>query len=586
MSGNSIQYSSRTYTTILNDINAVPDLADKPEWFKRLIAGVGDSLSIWNNAAANQSFLRTAFTRQAVADLLALIDYQLTPYTTSSGTQMFYLKTSASLPITFTATDLKAVSQGSSTISSRKFEARSGTTVSSSTGNFTAAAGTTLTVASDFALTGHKIRVSTTGTLPSPLVAGTDYYVVYANATTISLATSLSNAIAGTLITFAGAGTGTHTWTKYSFTSTLYQQETVTSETVGTSDGATEWQTFKLGKKYPLKDTFSVTVNSVGWTQVTTLVNSGVADKHYKVLVLANNEMSIMFGNGTYGAVPPAFDVIVSYAVGGGTQSNVANLNTVTAYSGASTDIDGTFNATAYTGGADEQGLEDAKILGPLLLKARDRFVTEEDGESLAEAYGGLSLVNVIRNYYGVLTCKVVGIANGGGNPSGALQAAIQTYLADRTPLAEVSVTFGNATLTTKVVTIAVKMRTGYTYATESPYILLGMKMFFSETGKEIYKKYLNYGTAAAITLINTIFGTAFTASTDGTKIARLCSGLELFYRTFGDTIQQSDFYTYVQGYVEGIDYITMTLPSFPILLASDEITTHTSSTFNLSEVP
>ena len=87
-----IKYSSRTYQTILNDINNVDNLADKPDWFKRMIAGVGDICSMINNAQANNSYLSTAFTRQAVKDMCRLIGYEMPEQTTSEGTQLFYFQ--------------------------------------------------------------------------------------------------------------------------------------------------------------------------------------------------------------------------------------------------------------------------------------------------------------------------------------------------------------------------------------------------------------------------------------------------------------------------------------------------------------
>ena len=76
MAGNPIKFDSETFNTILADINSDLTLVDKPEWFKRILAGIGDVLSVQRNASANQSFLRTAFTRKAVTDLLVLIDFQ------------------------------------------------------------------------------------------------------------------------------------------------------------------------------------------------------------------------------------------------------------------------------------------------------------------------------------------------------------------------------------------------------------------------------------------------------------------------------------------------------------------------------
>lgn len=60
-------------------------------------------------------------------------------------------------------------------------------------------------------LTGTRVRVSTTTTLPSPLLAATDYYLIKVSDTTCKLATSYANAIAGTAIDITTTGTGTHT---------------------------------------------------------------------------------------------------------------------------------------------------------------------------------------------------------------------------------------------------------------------------------------------------------------------------------------------------------------------------------------
>jgi len=62
-------------------------------------------------------------------------------------------------------------------------------------------------------LTGTRVRLTTTTTLPAGLSTGTDYYVIKASDTTFKLATSYANAVAGTQINITDAGTGTHTVT-------------------------------------------------------------------------------------------------------------------------------------------------------------------------------------------------------------------------------------------------------------------------------------------------------------------------------------------------------------------------------------
>ncbi len=90
---------------------------------------------------------------------------------------------------------------------------------SGATATFTADAGTdvlTLSISNANFATGIPVTVSTTGTLPAPLVAGTTYYVIRVgssttNPGTIKLATTYANAIANVPIdiTLAGAPTNT-----------------------------------------------------------------------------------------------------------------------------------------------------------------------------------------------------------------------------------------------------------------------------------------------------------------------------------------------------------------------------------------
>lgn len=82
---------------------------------------------------------------------------------------------------------------------------------------FTADAGTDLctwTSTANFPsniLTGTRVRLTTTTTLPAGLALATDYYVIKMSDTTFELASSYANAIAGTQINITDAGTGTHT---------------------------------------------------------------------------------------------------------------------------------------------------------------------------------------------------------------------------------------------------------------------------------------------------------------------------------------------------------------------------------------
>jgi hypothetical protein len=68
--------------------------------------------------------------------------------------------------------------------------------------------------------TGDGVKVSSTATLPSPLVAGTTYHAIKATDTTYQLATSVTNAFAGVAIALTNmtsAGTGQHTLTQVNY---------------------------------------------------------------------------------------------------------------------------------------------------------------------------------------------------------------------------------------------------------------------------------------------------------------------------------------------------------------------------------
>jgi hypothetical protein len=59
-----------------------------------------------------------------------------------------------------------------------------------------------------------RVFLTTSGTVPAPLVAGTNYWTIRVNATTSRLATSYANAVAGTFIDLTTQGTGTQTLTR------------------------------------------------------------------------------------------------------------------------------------------------------------------------------------------------------------------------------------------------------------------------------------------------------------------------------------------------------------------------------------
>jgi hypothetical protein len=558
----------------MNDINSDSELVDKPIWWKRIWAGVGDVISMCLNAVANLSFLTTAFTEKAVDRLLVLIDYQRTPLTTSTGGVFFYIKRAATFPFTVAIGDVVAYSESSSVVSSMRFEATAAVTFTAVTEAAVSASAATdkWTVAQTYK-TGELIQFTTATSLPTAvggnLAVATDYYVIYVSATEIRIARTLALAYAGTYIDMTSAGVGAHAINRFSKSVTMYQQKTTSNYVVGTSDGITEWQEYILPDKGIIRSTVVVSINAVTWTRVDTFVYSGVADTHFKVNFMTDGTVSIMMGDGVYGAIPGAFPIYVTYAVGGGLVSNVSTLGKINVYGGSDSNITGVSNYEAFTGGGDKESIESAKIIAPILLKTRDRFITVEDGETLAFNYGGIARVNIVKNYYGLLSCMCIIVPNGGGAPSGSLKTAIDTYLTDRSILGSIDVRVVDPTYVATPVSIGVKMLTGFVFATIDPMIQFAIKLLVSESTYEIQQYLISNGISSTVTYINTLWTFSFTAA-DYNEIIRLVELVKA--PNFGENIEQSDFYALLDS-VTGVDYITIALPAaFPVTFTASQI--------------
>lgn len=84
----------------------------------------------------------------------------------------------------------------------------------------------TIPSTNDFLQSGQAVVLTTTGSAPGGLTAGATYYAVRGSSTVLGLATSVANAILGTIINITSTGSGTHTLT-----------QTLTARTAGVDGG-------------------------------------------------------------------------------------------------------------------------------------------------------------------------------------------------------------------------------------------------------------------------------------------------------------------------------------------------------------
>lgn len=557
--GNPIQYTSRTFQTILADINSDKELADKPEWFKRMIAGVGDVMSMCLDAQANNSYLETAFTRDAVKKLCALIGYTLGIHTTSSGKLKFYLRDTTVFPVTVLREDLCAVY---GRISSMRFESRSDVTLNTTTQTVTGVGHTNYIDAQTDVIFETYDKVLVSGQLDG-------YYYLKVDGQNIYFALSPEDI---KLERFVTVTTGSYTLKLYTVTATCYQQESKETVNLGNSDGSTAWQSFNLPDADVLQETLVVTINEEEWTRVDNFSESVATSKHYRLDYNNDGTSKIVFGDGVYGKIPENFPIFAQYAVGGGATTNITASDVINVYAGGNENVEGVTNPSAFQGGSDPESMTSAKILAPMSLKTRDRFVTVEDGLQLLYTSGYISIAYVWSNYYGSLSCKVNGVAKGGGNPSADVKSQLQQYLIDRSVLGSLDIRFVDTVFETVDIQINVSLNIGYDFAVVSPYVEQCAKLFFTECGKEIVDIYISQGLERAVQLINQIFITNW--QTTDSQIASMLEYItKIGYRNFGETIHESNLVSMISGCVEGVNHLTVS-NIFPIACARDVITT------------
>lgn len=127
------------------------------------------------------------------------------------------------------------------------------------------------------------------------------------------------------------------------------------------------------------------------WQRQATLLWSLSNDPHFVVRIDENDAAEIVFGDGTYGRIPPAAAPIrARYLTGGGSAGNIGP-NTVTVItSGVSVQATVT-NPVGASGGADRETIEHARTHGPAVFRSQQRAVTAADFAALAESYPGVA---------------------------------------------------------------------------------------------------------------------------------------------------------------------------------------------------
>lgn len=211
----------------------------------------------------------------------------------------------------------------------------------------------------------------------------------------------------------------------------------ITTELIGTSDGS-DLQTFSLANNPVVSGSITVYVQNpafgttsgqdpiLPWNQVQSLQQSGSSDLAWSQTVDANGVVTVHFGDGLNGAVPPAgLNIYANYRVGGGTVGNLA-ANSITDIASAITGV--TITASSSTsGGTAAETIDQIRTNAPRAFTTQQRAVTLADYGNLAMSLPVVSQANAVANTYTNITVYVTG--QGNTVPTQATLDTVTAYL-------------------------------------------------------------------------------------------------------------------------------------------------------------
>ncbi len=392
-----IDYMARDYESLLQ---AMQDLIPQklPEWadyaneadfgnvLLELFAHIGDILSYYQDRVANESFLGTARTRRSVIEHLRLIGYKL-------GTAA---PAAASLSLTAPGTV-------NATVTINKGDA--------------------------FATKSQKNRPSVRFeyTRDAPL--------------TIDFSTIAADPVSGRK-TFGSVLAGIP----------VEEGRLIRDEVLGTSDGSPN-QRYTLAHpglilrppgtaQEASRDVLLVTQLAAvvdAWTLQETLAFSQASQQDYVIEIDENDQATVIFGDGAFGAVPETGALIrATYRVGGGQAGNVSANTIKTIVNAPQLALLGATatNPDPATGGADRESIEHAVRHAPAVFRSLRRAVTAGDYQALALSFKGVGKVRAVATGWNEVTLYVA--PDGGGKVSDVLEAGLKAYFEDKRMLSQI----------------------------------------------------------------------------------------------------------------------------------------------------
>ncbi len=172
------------------------------------------------------------------------------------------------------------------------------------------------------------------------------------------------------------------------------------------------------------------------WRLQDSLAFSREGQKDFLVEIDENDQATVIFGDGAFGAIPAAgAEIRVTYRVGGGLKGNVLKNTIQTIVDAPQLTLIGAkaTNPAAATGGAERENISDAVRHAPGVFRSLKRAVTADDYEALALEFTGVGKVRAEGTNWNTVTLFIA--PQGGGHVSDVLEANLLAYFEDKRPV-------------------------------------------------------------------------------------------------------------------------------------------------------
>jgi hypothetical protein len=245
-------------------------------------------------------------------------------------------------------------------------------------------------------------------------------------------------------------------------------------DTSFTSDGTAD-QEFSISDTDVEDDNYHVYFDDEEWTEVTTFISSTSTSKHYRLVHELDDTLTVIFGNDIRGAIPESgLTIRFEYVRSDGLIGNVYQTGRITTLNDTIYDEDGdtvtttVTNSTTFTGGDDEEDIEEIRSEAPQVFATGDRAVTRTDFIAILRNYASVADANAWGeneetppDYDMFNTVKLCVILEDWEHPTDSFKTTLSDYLYTLSMLS-VKYEFITATVLDVIPTLDILVNTSY----------------------------------------------------------------------------------------------------------------------------